>query len=215
MTNEGTLYISPNSYQVKVACLCDIIALASVLFSDVSHVLGRFPGIFRERELALMQHRKVSLPQVDLQINDQGRRLSAGLHASCPIHHQTWQGTFPLGILEIFMEHFHHFYLLLVPSTDPHQLKDEQKQKQGRDLGCGGWRSLSLMEVLLCVPGPLPIATGLLTSCHGSHPTALHHPAAALLVISHRDRLSALSKCSSSTNQLLRFQNCICLSAIV
>lgn len=66
--------------------------------------------------LALVHCRKVSPPQGEPQINDQGRRLSAGLHASCPIHHQTCQGTLPLGILEIFMEHFHHFYLLLIGS---------------------------------------------------------------------------------------------------
>ena len=61
---------------------------------------GQISGDFlRERELALVQHWKVSLPQGDLQINDQGRRLSAGLHASCPIHRQTCQGAFPLGNL--------------------------------------------------------------------------------------------------------------------
>lgn len=131
-----------------MAWLCDFIALACVLLSDVTHVPGRFLGIFRESELTLMQHRKVTLPQGDLQINDQGWRLSAGLHASCPIHHQTWQGTLPLGIWGIFMEHFRHFYLMPIGSKH-WSSPAERKQKQSRDLGCGGWRSSSLTERLL------------------------------------------------------------------
>lgn len=68
----------------------------------------------RVKELALVLHRKVSLPlyQRELQINDQGRRLSAGLHASSPIHRQTCQGAIPPGISGIFMACYHHFCLL-------------------------------------------------------------------------------------------------------
>lgn len=79
---------------------------------DVSPApLVRFPGGSSggEGELALVQRRKVRLPLGEPQINDRGCRLSAGLHASCPIHRQTCQGVLPPGVLGIFTELFHHF----------------------------------------------------------------------------------------------------------
>lgn len=72
----------------------------------------------RGRELAPVQHRKVTSPlyQGEHQINDRGWQLSAGLHASCPIHRQTCRGALPLGISVIFMERSHHFCLLPIGS---------------------------------------------------------------------------------------------------
>lgn len=102
---------------------------------------------------------------------------------------------------------------LFASSTDAHRLKDGGKQKQARMLGRGGLRSQSLTEWLHTWANSL--ATALLAGCHSTHHTAHHHPAAALLVISHRDKPYALpSQHPSSTNQLPRFQNCRCLSAI-
>lgn len=75
-----------------------------------------FPHIHQnlEIELALLRRRKVIPSQGEFQINDQGWRLSAGLHASRPILCQTCQEAFPSGIWRIFTEGFHHFGLLLI-----------------------------------------------------------------------------------------------------
>lgn len=94
--------------------LCGMGASSTV---DVNNAHSQISGdLSGERELALVQHRKVSLPQGELQINDQGRRLSAGLHASCPIHRQTCQEALPPGISGIFTERLHHFCLLPIGS---------------------------------------------------------------------------------------------------
>lgn len=62
---------------------------------------------------------------------------------------------------------------------------------------------------------PLALATGLLTGCHGSHPTAHRHPAAALPAISHRDKSFILSQHrSSSSSEPHGFQNRQCLVVI-
>lgn len=118
-------------------CLCDIIALASALHSWCIPCPGQLSGDLQGAlELALVQRRKVSLPQGELQINDQGRRLSAGLHASCPIHRQTCQGALPVGISGIFTEHFHHFCLL--PFGLEHRSSSAGRQREtetGRGVG--------------------------------------------------------------------------------
>lgn len=99
-----------------IVCLCDITGEHPAQ-CDAAHARGQISGDLQgKRELALVLRRKVSLPQRELQINDQGRRLSAGLHASCPIHRQTCQGALPPGISGIFTERFHHFCLLLIGS---------------------------------------------------------------------------------------------------
>lgn len=121
-----------------------------------------------------------------------------------------------------FRDIYGAFPSLLPPAccTDPLWLKDGGRKKRASGLGCGrcwgvvGGGLAARLQAFMRIPGPFALATRLLACCHGSHPTAHCHPAAALLVISHRDRSYTLSQCPSSTNQLLTCQKCRCLSAI-